>query len=409
MSKNKSTSVRAVLASNSDEGHASVLRMHLAKATRFTCIVAFARMSGFREIAEELNTRVEAGLKATFVVGIDFFQTEPELLNAALKLKKAAKSTDDVKVYMGAESHKVTMHPKVYLFALKGGSTAAVVGSANMTGGGFQTNHEFSAVMSGHEVGWEAELNEWIKAQIDLGEVVEADEDAVERYAVRRAVYLPHMEMAKRRAEKAILMPRGNLDTLRAILAAMRADQGEDGFDVQVARRTEATVRAAAVLRKLARPKVLAAREFLEFYERLASGLWHSGGLHRAKTTIAKKAGRFQSALRALDANASTNPELLFEQLRGFMRYVPKAGVNVMTEILHTRDSTRFPVMNQNSISGMRRAQITSYPKTPSKDSVDGATYARFCADAERIRTELGLANLRELDALFNYAYWGKD
>ena len=44
--------------------------------------------------------------------------------------------------------------------------------------------------------------------------------------------------------------------------------------------------------------------------------------------------------------------------------------------------------------------------RSPAKASVDGARYAQFTADAERLRQGLGLNDLSELDALFNFAYW---
>ncbi len=65
--------------------------------------------------------------------------------------------------------------------------------------------------------------------------------------------------------------------------------------------------------------------------------------------------------------------------------------------------------MNGNSVSGMRLAHVVDYPDPLTKKTVNGATYARFCADAERIRADLGLENFSELDAVFNYAYWRTD
>lgn len=53
----------------------------------------------------------------------------------------------------------------------------------------------------------------------------------------------------------------------------------------------------------------------------------------------------------------------------------------------------------------MGLANIGGYPELPTKKTVDGALYARFAADAERLRQGLGLTDLSELDALFNYAY----
>jgi hypothetical protein len=88
------------------------------------------------------------------------------------------------------------------------------------------------------------------------------------------------------------------------------------------------------------------------------------------------------------------------------MLSVSGAGINVMTEILHSLDNLRFVVMNQNSVSGLRLAGFNRFPIHPSKTNVNAATYADFCGKAKTVRDGLGLKSFTELDALFNYAYW---
>jgi hypothetical protein len=200
----------------------------------------------------------------------------------------------------------------------------------------------------------------------------------------------------------------GHTITLDALLVEMRADDGPDGFDQSMTRRRQNLPRARAQIAVLAQAPDLKRSDFLEAYEKLI-GLWHSGGIARGKTTVAKKSARLQGALRALAAEPSDDPAALFDLLQGHFAKIPRAGTNVLTEILHARDPNRFPVMNQNSVAGMALANITGYPRQPNKTSVDGARYARFAADAERLRLSLGLADLSELDALFNFAYWKKD
>ena len=96
----------------------------------------------------------------------------------------------------------------------------------------------------------------------------------------------------------------------------------------------------------------------------------------------------------------------LFNLLKGHFDKIPNAGINVLTEILHTRDPDRYPVMNRNSVAGLGLANITDYPRSLTKKTVDGDCYARFTVDAETLRDRLGLASLSELDGLFNFAYW---
>lgn len=50
----------------------------------------------------------------------------------------------------------------------------------------------------------------------------------------------------------------------------------------------------------------------------------------------------------------------------------------------------------------------SGYPLRPNKQSVGGASYAKYCRQADEVRQALGLTDFTELDALFNYAYWGQ-
>lgn len=404
-------SVTAEIIANVDDEnhHARTLRDHLQTATKFTCVVAFARNSGLAMIYDLLEERIKQGMAATIVVGIDFYQTDPDMILNLMKLCKAAPATQPlaVKVYMGAEDAECTMHPKIYLFEGRQGTTA-IVGSANMTHGGFEDNWEMSALISGQGVDWEKNLVEWIQDRFDDGDIVEADRTLVEDYRIKRNIFLAHMQRAQRRARKAFESPPGDLDTLRAILATMKSDESDEGFKAQVTSRKNAQNSIPAILQRIKDLDAPTPESFLPIYEELVQA-WHSGGLHRGKTTVASQPILFRDSLRSLSESPSVDPSVNYNLLLEPMLRVPRAGVNVITEILHSHDATRYPVMNANSVSGLKLARILNYPVSLTKRTVDGATYARFCEDAERIRSGLDLNDFTELDALFNYAYWRTD
>jgi HKD family nuclease len=407
--KTKPSSVAATLIHNVDteEHHAALLVERLRRADRFICVVAFAKMAGFKLLSKPLKERIAAGMSARFVVGVDFYQTEPELILELIALRDGAPDPDEVEVYMGAEERACTLHPKVYVFA-GNGPTTAIVGSANMTGGGLRDNWETSALLAGHDVDWEASMNGWIDDRVEEEEIVEADAGVVARYKHLRDIYRIQMDRAEKRAKRALEAPPGDFDTLGAVLAKMRADDTKHGFAVQVSQRAAGLGKSPAILARIAHMRNPTPSQFLQVYETLLFGsVWHSGGLQRGKTIIAKQPTVFRDALIALARSKSKDPRVVYDLLLTFMVRVPSAGVNVMTEILHTRDAARFPVMNRNSVAGMALANIVDYPKELTKDTVDGRIYARFCADAEKIRVGLGLANFSELDAVLNYAYWG--
>lgn len=192
---------------------------------------------------------------------------------------------------------------------------------------------------------------------------------------------------------------------LNDLLAEMQEDNGPDGFSAQVKQRRRNYRKAVKLLSDLAGAPDLKPRDFLPRYEEQLR-YWHSGGLHRGKSSLAKKAPQYQAALRALAAEPSQDAGALFDLLKSFFDKIPRAGTNVLTEILHTRDPKRFPVMNRNSVAGLGLANIRGYPRKPAKSNLDGETYRRFAFDAVTLCKNLGLRDLGELDVLFNFAYW---
>jgi len=170
------------LLENADEGHGDEIRRHLGRATHFICIVAFAKFSGWKLIRDTLAERASQGLKATFVVGLDFYQTEPRVLRAIRLLQsKAADSGGEISLYLGGGPKRDTLHPKVYWFKGPGGQ-ALIVGSANMTSGGLSGNYELSAQLSGLAAKQQAWLERWIAARIKAKDIVEATEGMIKRY-----------------------------------------------------------------------------------------------------------------------------------------------------------------------------------------------------------------------------------
>ena len=112
---------------------------------RPTIAVAFLKMTGLRNIRKDIHSMVKSGIKITFIIGIDFYQTEPDALSELLTF---AKNNKIVKLYICANKNK-TFHPKLYL-SEKNKTFVAVVGSANMTNGGFNDNFELSSVITGN-------------------------------------------------------------------------------------------------------------------------------------------------------------------------------------------------------------------------------------------------------------------
>ncbi|WP_281978554.1 phospholipase D family protein [Pseudorhizobium flavum] len=384
---------------NGEQAHSDVLMEKLKRAERFICMVAFAKESGYSTFEKPLQNRIDSGMHATFVIGVDFYQSDPGVLKKLLKLKRRGK----VDVYMGAFDGQWTFHPKVYLFENQAGAHT-IVGSANMTSGGLINNHELSVSFDSASALRE-QLEDWVDELLTDGEIVEATAQLVSEYARQHDIYTRQMDLARQRAKRSATRAGGGLETLAAILQEMKADQSEWGFDASVERREIHRREASVILEDIASDRRMDSEEFLEIYEQLISRM-HSGGLQRGKTTVAKAHRAFRAGVRSLLKQKERDPAVLFDDLKADFGAVDRAGTNVITEILHLLDNKRFAVMNRNSVAGIRLANVEAFPHMPSKRNVRGDTYALFCDEAANVRRRLGLTDFSELDAVFNYAYW---
>ena len=106
-----------LLENGEEEGHAEEIRRHLTNATHLICIVAFATPSGWDLIKKAVEKRAAKGLKASFVIGLDFYHSDPAVLRAIRRLGASATAAGgEFKLYVGQEGSRTTLHPKVYWF-----------------------------------------------------------------------------------------------------------------------------------------------------------------------------------------------------------------------------------------------------------------------------------------------------
>ena len=308
---------------------------------------------------------------------------------------------------MGSYPGKYTFHPKVYVFE-GARSTTAIVGSANLTAGGLSQNHEISLVVTQDAPVLAREVDRWVRSLERDKHIVRITLERIEAYRARHAIHRAQENLAQRRIKRAVSSDGAQYETLQDILQEMKRDTSGEGFSSQRKDRAANRRRALTLLKVIANDRDLTKSTFLQRYEQLI-GLWHSGGLHRGKTRIRNCFKDFQRALRLVLQAEFRSARHAFETVHRALEPVVGAGTNVMTEILHTLDNSRFPVMNQNSVAGLYLASISGFPKKPNRLNVTADSYSQFSTKADEVRVQLGLADLTELDALFNYAYWPRD
>lgn len=407
---------QAKLIFNTDKkvNHVANLLALIKTAYAFDCMSAFASESGLEMIYDSLVARLENGLPARFVLGINFYQTDPSVLYDLLELSD---EYSGLELYMGSAESTTIFHPKVYAFKNKKGDSSVMLGSANLTKGGLSSNHELSALLTaeGYELfnSVTKEINQLIRTR----DVVPASMDLIEGYAAQHREYSFHQALGRKRAKLAKPPTVESIDKLRAILDVMKLEPSEENpkisiFEAQVQRRAKDRYAARSKLDSIAAAKTINKSQFLTLYEPLVvDHLWHSGGLHRHREKVANKAKIFQETLLMIEQVLNNKPEkfvpeIVFEPLIEKFKDIPQAGINILTEVLHSYDCDNFAIMNQNSVSGLALANIIGFPLRPTKKTVSAEKYVLFCKKCKQVCEALGLKNFTELDALLNYAYW---
>jgi hypothetical protein len=355
-------------------------------------------MSGLKPLLPDLKQALAKGLKARFTLGLSFYQTEPSLLQELFDLAVSHQLT----LYLSEKNP--TFHPKIY--SLKHGTRCTViVGSSNLTSGGLQGNYEASTVLRSPNDMAAAQIKSYVQGLIKRGDVSVATQEMIDEYRREFNIKRIHQAEADLAAEAAMKGRDANVVTLQVLLRQMKADKTDLGFDKMVAKRRRNQKMAQNAITKLAASKPRTGAAFQAAYEGLLDR-FHSGGLHRGKPGVVENYRQFLSGLRAALKLKRAAPADAFDTLLDQFETVNGAGVNLLTEILMALNSRRFANMNQAAVHGMTLANLFDFPRHPSKGSVDGEKYARYCSEADKVRRSLKLVDFVELDALFNYAYW---
>lgn len=387
-----------LLLNEEEHGHGHVVEKLLKRAERLECLVAFAKTSALGDLLKPLRKALESGLKARFAIGLDFYLTEPEALRQLFALAEK----HALVLYLSNASD--TFHPKIYAFQ-NGKQCSVIVGSANLTHGGFYGNYEASALIDDASGALMASVTRHLDALVADRILVPATKPRIDAYEREYIIHDTCRKVAKKRAQKASRTEGPDFTILADLLELMKSDDSAHGFTAQKTGRKGNLRQARRRLAELAALSSNARRDFPSNYDALI-GLFHSGGLHRGKSRIANHPGQFVAAVADILDRRNLSPAEAFTVLHGHFGAITGAGINLLTEILHALDNKRFAVMNQNAVSGLALAGIRDYPLHPTKQNVSAESYARYCGHADTVRRSLGLDDFTELDALFNYAYW---
>lgn len=120
-----------VISNHSDQTHSITIDRLIDNSDEIIICVAFLKLSGLSKIIDKLK---EKKGKCLFYIGTDFYLTEPTALRELFNCGHTVFIT---------KKEKCTYHPKIFYFR-KGNNISMIIGSANLTSGGLETNIEAS-------------------------------------------------------------------------------------------------------------------------------------------------------------------------------------------------------------------------------------------------------------------------
>lgn len=310
-----------------EENHAYHINRLFKGAVRFDCVVAFGKRSGLSLIKEELEIASKRGVKMRFLVGVDFYITEPAFLEKMLEFSFDNKN---VTVYLVNKQDKRAFHPKVYRFTYKGKRAILIVGSANLTRGGLKENTEMSLIV---EQNSDSRFDEYVRGMIAEKKAIELKKEIINEYRRKYEIYHAVVGPKVKKAEEIAEDPSGGRRALGELLEDMKDRGGKSAFATQLIERNKNRDAAVDLLNEVCDTKNMSIRRFAEIYTELCEGRWSSGGIRRRKALVIERPKIFrQIAILARECSSYSSSDLFDRQIL-IARQGLGIGPNVITEV----------------------------------------------------------------------------
>lgn len=368
----------------------------------FICM-AYLKMSGLVLIQKAIDKALKSGAHLTVIVGTDQYITEPQALKSLFSKIKNHKSCKGFLVQQGGAS---TFHPKVY-FVKKGSVAEALVGSANITGGGLKSNVEASVYAKMNIASrFCKELQSFIEELRDARSSIPFNIVAISQYEARYQIYNKQRNQAERTAKReARELVEINMPKLQKLFAEYSANDEyiEDNRLKNINYR-----KAKKVLNQITGLRNPTKARFMELYEQLVgkSGgdkLWHSGSVYRKKNIVARRYQRVMALIKDMKKRIGQKPDVVYAAALEHSKDIPGLGPNVITEILNTYAPRQYAVLNKNPLESLKHLGFSKYPGA---DLFKPETYKDYCSFMKELQKTCGLKNLADLDHFLNYVYW---
>ena len=131
---------------NSDDV-SEAIRSGFKQAKRFDLAYALITLSGLTVIEDNMSECISRKAEGRLLFGTDL-ATEPEAIESLLDLEKKFQGTFRVRRFQSTPRR--IFHLKLAIFTRMSGSLSAVLGSSNLTTGGFAENFESNVLLDDH-------------------------------------------------------------------------------------------------------------------------------------------------------------------------------------------------------------------------------------------------------------------
>lgn len=373
-----------IITNNSTLTHLSVIRRLLNGSNETIICVAFLKNSGLKTI---LNRPKE---NCTFYIGTDYFITEPSAIKKLIK--------NGYTVYL-TKKVKSTFHPKIYYFR-KGNDISILTGSANLTGGGLDTNLEVSVLIQtdkGSSV--DKEFKSMIEVYSSTSTLITGD--------LQLSQYEREFETYKKKHKKADKEFKEEVESIHKIDLTLLDKYFKEYLNEVGAERFKTRMRdyneIKKLLNKIINAKINSAQRFLDYYEDIANS-FYSSDLLRGKTVFAKGYRKIIAAIKFIKDNKKEEPSFVYSEARKIILPVKNFGVNGLTEIMNTYNPSEFSVANGRTLKSLKDLGFSEFPATDKK-YFDGETYMQYNNLIKEIGIKCKANDLGQVDHFLSWYY----
>lgn len=359
----------------------------LRQAGSVRAAIAFGHMTGWKKVQAAL--RNPEAQRIQILLGQSFLQTEPDLLDILLAMQ-GRQSNFQVKL----APMTPTFHPKVWLIEYPT-ETLAIVGSANLSFGGFVSNTECSGYFNGPVM--TTSLTNWFEAQWIRSLPLTRELCLTYRQKYEKIV------QARDKAKAAIKDASSELANVQAVWKRNEAIAQANNYFSSADGKASARQRIEAMdlIRTHLRPPtfMFTGADWLQFLN-----IHEFGSMKRIRRDTTQRLPAIRKAFLYLSDNSIPLATRIDQVVLANGKYhVPGIGLNIATKVLAMLNPKTMGVFNKAVRDTLRSFGY----KIDHKKSL-GEQYVEFCREMLSFVKNCGQSELLRIDAFFEHYFHGQ-